>query len=229
MKQVSTEAIILRRISFGEADRILTILTPDKGKISLIAKGVRRSKSKLAGGLELFSISDVMYIDGKSELKTIISARLKVHFRHIVDAGIATTMSGYDFLKLVDTFTEEQCDETYFECLSRGLRALDSGEDLGVVRAWFFNQLLIASGRGLNTVTQADGSELQEDIKYAFDPENMAFTAHASGVYEPKHIKFIRLLGKADSPQHLLRINDASLLAQEVLGVLEQSTAVSQV
>ena len=48
-----TEAIILRRTNYGEADRVISLITPDRGKISGIAKGVRKPKSKLAGGLEL--------------------------------------------------------------------------------------------------------------------------------------------------------------------------------
>ena len=45
-------AIVLRRTNYGEADRILQLLTP-KGKRSVMAKGVRRERSKLAGGIEL--------------------------------------------------------------------------------------------------------------------------------------------------------------------------------
>lgn len=228
MKHISTQAIILRRISFAEADRILTVLTPHHGKISLFAKGVRRPKSKLAGGLELFSVSDVVYIDGKSDLKTIVSARLGVHYGHIVLAGMETTMAAYDFLKRIDEFTEDHCSHVYFDLLNRGLRALNNGEDVYVVRAWFLHKLLVVSGRGINVHTQADGSFFTEDVQYVFDRENMGFVAQDHGVFEPKHIKFIRLLGKADSPEHLLRINDAPSLAQQVLGILQQSVAVSQ-
>ena len=69
MNNSTTQAIILKRINFGEADRILTAITPEYGKISILAKGVRRSKSKLAGGLELFSVTDIGFINGKSNLK----------------------------------------------------------------------------------------------------------------------------------------------------------------
>lgn len=48
-----TRAIVLRRTNYGETDRILNLLTPE-GKKSVLAKGVRREKSKLAGGIELF-------------------------------------------------------------------------------------------------------------------------------------------------------------------------------
>ena len=58
-KDLRTKAIVLRRTDYGEADRILQLLTPS-GKRSVIARGVRKEKSKLAGGIELFSVSDVL-------------------------------------------------------------------------------------------------------------------------------------------------------------------------
>ena len=84
MKQIATQAIMLKRMNYGEADRIVTVLTADNGRLSMLAKGVRKSKSKLAGGLELFCVTDINYIYGKSDLKTIISTRLKEHYRNIV-------------------------------------------------------------------------------------------------------------------------------------------------
>ena len=53
MSAERTQAIVLRRTNFGEADRILTLLTP-LGQRGAMARGVRREKSKLAGGIELF-------------------------------------------------------------------------------------------------------------------------------------------------------------------------------
>src|SRR6266550_6261884 len=76
MQTIRTEAIILRRTNYGEADRILNLLTPEHGKISAIAKGVRKTKSKLAGGLELFATCDITVLRGKSDMGTISSARL---------------------------------------------------------------------------------------------------------------------------------------------------------
>ena len=61
MQTLRTEAIILRRTNYGEADRILNMLTPQHGKVSAIAKGVRKAKSKLAGGLELFAVGYVQF------------------------------------------------------------------------------------------------------------------------------------------------------------------------
>ena len=88
MKQLQTEGIVLSRTDYGEADRIINILTPEQGKIALMARGVRKPKSKLAGGIELFSISDISYIKGKGEIGTLISVRLKKHYANIAAVKI---------------------------------------------------------------------------------------------------------------------------------------------
>ena len=64
---IKTLAYVLRRTNYGEADRILNIITPE-GKKSVIVKGVRRAKSKMAGSVELFSLSELNIHFGKSEL-----------------------------------------------------------------------------------------------------------------------------------------------------------------
>ncbi|HEU4830668.1 MAG TPA: DNA repair protein RecO, partial [Candidatus Saccharimonadales bacterium] len=78
MKTYRTRAIVLRRTNYGEADRILQLLTPE-GKRSVMARGVRREKSKLAGGIELFAVCDVVIGEGKGELGILTSSRL-IHF-----------------------------------------------------------------------------------------------------------------------------------------------------
>ena len=54
------KAIVLKRTDYAEADRIIQLLTP-QGRRTVIAKGVRRQRSKLAGGIELFAVSESKY------------------------------------------------------------------------------------------------------------------------------------------------------------------------
>jgi DNA repair protein RecO (recombination protein O) len=71
---LKTEAIVLRSIRYGEADRILHLYTPLHGRISAIAKGVRRSKSRFGGRLEpFFHIKAILY-QGRSDLMTVTGA-----------------------------------------------------------------------------------------------------------------------------------------------------------
>ena len=84
MKTISTRAIVLRRTNYGEADRILHLLTPE-GRRSVMARGVRKEKSKLAGGIELFAVTDVVLGEGRGELGILTSARLVHFYRHIIE------------------------------------------------------------------------------------------------------------------------------------------------
>jgi len=71
---VKTEGIVLRSMRYGEADRILHLYTPDRGRVSAIAKGVRRSRSRFGGRLEPFSHVALVLHEGRSDLLTVTGA-----------------------------------------------------------------------------------------------------------------------------------------------------------
>lgn len=71
---LKTEAIVLRSFRYGEADRILHLYTPESGRLSAIAKGVRRSRSRFGARLEPFFHSSVMLHEGRGELYTVTGA-----------------------------------------------------------------------------------------------------------------------------------------------------------
>ncbi len=71
---LKTEGIVLRSLRYGEADRILHLYTPDRGRVSAIAKGVRRAKSRFGGRLEPFFRLNLVLYEGRSEMLTVTSA-----------------------------------------------------------------------------------------------------------------------------------------------------------
>jgi DNA repair protein RecO (recombination protein O) len=85
---LKTEGIVLRSLRYGEADRILHLYTPDRGRVSAIAKGVRRARSRFGGRLEpFFRLSLVLY-EGRSDLLTVTSVEtIAAHPRLREDAG----------------------------------------------------------------------------------------------------------------------------------------------
>ena len=101
MRAIVTTAIVLYRTDFKEADRIVTMLTRGQGKIRVIAKGVRRPLSKLAGGIELFSICQITFVAGRGEIKTLISSRIQKHYGNIVKDSQRTMLS-HDFIKRIN-------------------------------------------------------------------------------------------------------------------------------
>jgi DNA repair protein RecO (recombination protein O) len=71
---LKTDAVVLRSMRYGEADRILHLYTPDRGRVSAIAKGVRRAKSRFGGRLEPYFRLRLVLYQGRSELLTVTSA-----------------------------------------------------------------------------------------------------------------------------------------------------------
>jgi len=85
---VKTEAIVLRSLRFGEADRILHLYTPGSGRVSAIAKGVRRTRSRFGGRLEPFFRVRLVLYEGRGELLTVTGAEtVDPHRRLREDAG----------------------------------------------------------------------------------------------------------------------------------------------
>src|SRR2546423_9361144 len=84
---VKTEAVVLRSMRYGEADRILHLYTPDRGRVSAIAKGVRRARSRFGGRLEPFFRLRIELHEGRSELLTVTGAQtVEGHARLRADA-----------------------------------------------------------------------------------------------------------------------------------------------
>jgi DNA repair protein RecO (recombination protein O) len=85
---VKTQAIVLRSIRYGEADRIVHLYTPHRGRVGAIAKGVRRSRSRFGGRLEPFFRLNLVLHEGRGELLTVTSAEtVDGHARLRADAG----------------------------------------------------------------------------------------------------------------------------------------------
>lgn len=222
MRQLRTSAIILRRIEYGEADRILTLITPDAGKLSLMAKGVRRAKSKLAGGIELFSTSEITYMPGRGSVGTLVSARLQKHYGDITK-DIDRTMLGYELIKLLDKVTEDEPEAEYYTLLEGAFEALnDATIPIDLVRLWFSAQLLRQAGYTPNLQTTPDGKKLTPDARYEFDYDATAFRPNEEGSFGVNEIKFLRLLYSGNTPAILAQVADAPRLVH-VAAPLTQS------
>lgn len=101
----STEAVVLRRTDFGEADRILTLFTPSYGKVRAIAKGARRTTSRLAGHLEPFARTQLLLATGR-ELDVVTQAEARERLDRLRDDLWHATGAWY-VVELVDRFLED--------------------------------------------------------------------------------------------------------------------------
>lgn len=221
MKQVTTEAIILSRYNFGEADRILAVLTPDQGKLRLIAKGVRKSNSKLAGGIELFSVCSVTYIAGKGDMHTLISARIIKHFESIAK-DINRTMFGYGVLKMMNRSTEDEADKSYFLLLKRTLEALNcQSTETSIIKFWLYLHSLKLNGHMPNFYTDKSGHALEFEQHYLFDFSSMSFEVNNNGPFSAEHIKILRLCERAAEPKIIKNIKGVQSLLPQCESVID--------
>ena len=136
-----TEAVIIRKIKLGEADRILTLYTPHLGKIRAVAKGVRRPRSKMSGHLELLTHSMVSLARGRN-LDTVIGSQtinsflpLKSNLELISYALYAT--------ELVDQFTADDVENyPLFQLLLETMEHLCQGGNNELALRYFELHLL---------------------------------------------------------------------------------------
>lgn len=177
-----TEAIILRRHDFGEADRLLTILTPEHGKLRGIAKGVRKPAGRMTGHVEIFSCSSLMVAYGR-ELYTISQAEQIDPFlplRESLDRGAY----GYYVVELLDRFSEfEESNTSIYHLLKSVLGYLAAPEvDLALATRYFELRLLELAGFRPVLFKCAAGGEVLE-------PQDQYFSVMDGGVVCPDHVR----------------------------------------
>lgn len=193
MTTARVRAIVLRRTNYGEADRILQLLTPE-GRMSVMAKGARREKSKLAGGIELFAVSDVVVSRGRGELGILTSARLVQFYRHIIE-DYDRLQFGYEAIKLVAQATETIDEPEWFDVLQETLMGLDAITiSRQLVETWFYLRYAALLGRELSLVNDVDGKPIDPEETYAYDISEQGLRMAAGGDLSADHIKFLRLL-----------------------------------
>lgn len=193
MKTNRTRAIVLRRTNYGEADRILQLLTPD-GKRSVIARGVRREKSKLAGGIELFAISDVVIGEGRGELGVLTSSRL-VHFYGNILKDFDRMQFGYSVIKLITRASEMMDEPDWYDVMSEVLMGLDViSIDLELVQAWFYLRYASLMGHELSLERDIEGNKLSSELTYRYDESEQGLRKVQGGELNSDHIKLLRLI-----------------------------------
>jgi DNA repair protein RecO (recombination protein O) len=145
-RRYTTEAIVLTRFDLGEADRVLTLITPTVGKLKAIAKGIRRPTSRLGGSLEPFAELTVALARGRTfDVVTQVSvghAWLKLR-----DSLEATATAWY-LAELADRSLEERHPAApLYALLRRAYELLDAGMAPGRVARWFEMHLLDELGQ----------------------------------------------------------------------------------
>ncbi len=218
MQPSKTKAIVLRRTNYGEADRIINAITPDYGKISMLAKGVRRPKSRLAGGLELLAVCDLTFVSGRG-MSRVTSARLQVFYDKILLDYDRLTLA-YEFIRQINRVAEIVGEPDFYNLLQASLEHLnDSTIDWRLTSLWFKMHLRGLLGQAVNLATDRQSNKLLSGKKYSFDFLENAFYEDERGNFTDNHIKFLRLVA-AKNLNVLKNIGGAGAIMDDCLQLL---------
>jgi len=224
-RNYQTEAIIIKKVKLGEADRILTLYTPHLGKIQAVARGVRRSRSKLAGHLELLTHSQVSLARGRN-LDVIIGSQTINSFLPL-KTNLELTACALYAVELVDQFTADNIENyPLFQLLLVTMEQLCQAGNNETVLRYFELQLL-------NQVGYRPQLQRCVSCQATLEPTTNAFCSSAGGMLclNCRHsqplayplsvnaLKVLRLLQNYDySTVSRLKINPE--LSRELEGVM---------
>ena len=188
-----TSAIILHRTKYGETDRILNLLTPE-GRKSCIAKGARKEKSKLAGGIEMFTVSDIVIHESeKSHLAILTSAKMTKNYLNII-SDLARFELGSKIIKMTNKISENIDSPELFSLVNQCFWALDKNLNRELVESYFLFNLTRISGEDINLHRDVSGEKLSSETIYAWDTLENALRPEPRGSIKAEHIKLMRLI-----------------------------------
>ena len=131
-----TDAIVLTRFDLGEADRVLTLITPELGKLKAIAKGIRRPTSRLGGSLEPFAELHVNLARGRT-FDVVTGVAVERAFLRLRDS-LESTATAWYLAELADRSLEERhAAEPIYLLLRRAYELLDAGMAPVRVARWY--------------------------------------------------------------------------------------------
>ena len=121
----STEAVVLRSIRLGEADRVLHLYTAAHGRVGAVAKGVRKTMSRFGARLEPLSHVELVLHRGRGELETVTAAQLVRSHREAREDYYRYSVGTIGAEAMLRLFSEEEANERVFTALTRFLDLLD--------------------------------------------------------------------------------------------------------
>src|SRR2546429_1284242 len=149
----STEAVVLRSIRFGEADRVLHLYTEAHGRVGAVAKGVRKTMSRFGARLEPLSHVELVLHRGRGELETVTAAQLLRSHREAREDYYRFSVGMIGAEAMLRLFSEEEPNGRAFTAVTRFLDLLDDARHaadrrptLDPLRLAFQLKLLLIAG-----------------------------------------------------------------------------------
>jgi DNA repair protein RecO (recombination protein O) len=130
-RSYKTEAVVLRSIRFGEADRVLHLYTLERGRVGAVAKGVRKTKSRFGARLEPLSHVELVLHDSGRELQTVTGVDLVRSHRAAREDSYRLAVGLVGLEAMLRLFSEQERNDRAFEALTRFLDVLDGAHAPG--------------------------------------------------------------------------------------------------
>lgn len=188
-KLYRTEAIIIHGLNIGEADKILTVYTPHRGKLRLVAKGVRRTQSRLTGHVQQFTQTKLLVARGRN-LDIITQSEPLNLFRNLIGEDFELYSHAAYAADLLDKLTEEGSENfPAYNLLQQVLEMLNAGDDPNlIVRAYEVHLFSLMGYRPQLQTCMRCNSELQPVLNY-FSPELGGVLCHNCGAAERRSME----------------------------------------
>ncbi len=222
------EAIVMHRSDVGEADRLLTVLSRERGKLRLNAKGARKVGSRKAGHVELFVRSKMLVAKGRGEIDIVSQVDTIDAYRGLREDLTRSTYAHYA-VELIDAFSEEGSEQPeLFDLLAETLKWIETTDSLPLTARYFELKLLTLAGFQPQVYYCADKGEPLQTIA---PDEFYGWSPASGGVLCPDHARdrsdSARLsLNALKVLRHALRSDYAAFTAltlrDAVLGEIEQ-------
>src|SRR4051812_21414672 len=183
---LKTEAVVLRSLRYGEADRILHVYTPHRGRVSAIAKGVRRTRSRFGGRLEPFFHLRLVLHEGRSDLLTVTSAetvaghpRLREHA-----AALDSAARACDAVSRLFGDAEPHPPVFHLLCNQLALLEADTGAATLANQLAFRLKLLVAAGFAPQLAACAACGEREHLVGFSGAQGGVVCPACEAGAFE---------------------------------------------
>jgi DNA repair protein RecO (recombination protein O) len=226
-RAVKTEAVVLRSMRYGEADRILQLYTPGRGRVSAIAKGVRRSRSRFGGRLEPFFRLRIELHEGRSELLTVTGAQTVDGHARLRGDGRALDAAARACDAVGRLFETTEPHPGVYNLLCRKLSLLDeqagigSGGDRAAALA-FRLKLLLAAGLAPQLGACASCGEREHLVGFSGAAGGVVCAACEAGSFsldQRAHLFMAEALGRP--------LTDAPEAVDSALAQVERAIAVT--
>ncbi|MCR8641969.1 DNA repair protein RecO [Paenibacillus sp. N1-5-1-14] len=211
------EGIILRGIDYGEGNKIITLYTKEMGKVSVMARGAKKVKSRLGAVTQLFIYGDFVFYK-QGEMGTLNHGEIINSYRKLREDLYLSAYASY-MTELVDRMTSAEDASGYlFEQLKAGLQALDEGKEMVVVSHLFEMKMLMLTGYS---------PELDACVSCGEVAPNMFFSATLGGVLCARcRNKDTRAIPITEGTWKLLRLfRDMDMRRLGNIGLKEQTIA----